>query len=150
VEACFERAYSSIIVKTQSFNQRGYAMKKIAPYVILFLFAMLAWNLFIHRGGMTFNIDGDEIDGPPGALLAVLFAGGGTLIAGLVMLVVGAVLAVVFAGVGIILLGALGLAALAVAAAVSPLLLPLLLPLALIWFFVHRSRKARALREQAV
>jgi hypothetical protein len=125
-------------------------MKKIALCVILFLFAMLAWNVFFHSGGMTFNIDGDEIDDPLGALLAVLFAGGGALIAGLVMLVVGAVLAFVFAGVGIILLGALGLAALALAAVVSPLLLPLLLPLALVWLFVHRSRKQRALREQAL
>jgi hypothetical protein len=66
------------------------------------------------------------------------------------MLVVGAVLAVVFAGVGVILLGVLGLAALALAAAISPLLLPLLLPLAVIWFFVHRSRKQRMLRQQAV
>jgi hypothetical protein len=72
------------------------------------------------------------------------------MIAAIVMLVVGAVLAVVFAGVGIILLGALGVAALAVAAAISPLLLPLLLPLAVIWFFVSRSRRNRALRGQAV
>jgi preprotein translocase subunit YajC len=38
----------------------------------------------------------------------------------------------------------------AVAPAISPLLLPLLLPLAVIWFFASRSRKQRALREQAV
>jgi hypothetical protein len=125
-------------------------MKKIAPYVILFLFAMLAWNVFVHSGDMSFNIDGDEVDGPLGAFLGVLFAGGGMMIAAIVMLVVGAVLAVVFAGVGIILLGALGVAALAVAAAISPLLLPLLLPLAVIWFFVSRSRRNRALRGQAV
>jgi hypothetical protein len=45
--------------------------------------------------------------------------------------------------------GALAVAALAVVAAVSPLFLPLLLPLAVIWFFVNRSRKNRALRAQA-
>jgi hypothetical protein len=56
----------------------------------------------------------------------------------------------VFAGVGVILLGALCLAALAVAAAISPLLLPLLVPAAIIWFFVSRSRKHRTLREQTV
>jgi hypothetical protein len=125
-------------------------MKKIAPYVILFLFALLVWNVFVHGDGMTFNIDGDEIDGPLGALLGMLFAGGGIMIAGLVMVVVGVVLAVVFAGVGIIVVGALAIAALAVVAAVSPLFLPLLLPLAVIWFFVSRSRKNRALRAQAV
>jgi hypothetical protein len=125
-------------------------MKKVAPIIILFLFALLAWNVFVHSGDMSVNLDGDEIDGPLGALLAVVFAGGGAVIAALVMLVVGAVLAVVFAGVGVILLGALGVAALAVAAAISPLLLPLLLPLAVIWFFVHRSRKNRLARQQAV
>jgi hypothetical protein len=124
-------------------------MKKIAPYVILFLFAMLVWNVFFH-GDTTFNIDGEQIDGPLGALLGVLFAGGGMMVAAIVMVVVGAVLAVVFAGVGIILLTVLGGGALLVAAAISPLLLPLLLPLAVIWFFVSRSRKNRALREQAV
>jgi hypothetical protein len=124
-------------------------MKKIAPYVILFLFAMLAWNVFVHNDGMTFNIDGDEVGGPLGALLGMLFAGGGIMIAVLVMVVVGVMLAVVFAGVGIIVVGALAVAALAIVAAISPLFLPLLLPLALIWFFVRRSRKHRALREQA-
>ena len=118
-------------------------MKKIFPVLILFLLAMLVWNLFVGHNNMSFNLDGDEIDGPLGALAALLFAGGGILIAGVVMVFVGAVLAVVFAGVGILLVAALGLAAVLVAAAVSPLLLPLLLPLAVIWFFVHRARKNR-------
>jgi hypothetical protein len=51
--------------------------------------------------------------------------------------------------VGIILLGVLGVGALALAAAISPLLLPLLLPLAVIWFCVNRSRKQRPARAQA-
>jgi hypothetical protein len=124
-------------------------MKKIAPYVILFLFALLLWNVFAHGDGMTVNLDGEEIGGPLGALLGVLFAGGGIMIAGIVMVVVGVVLAVVFAGVGIIVVGALAVAALAVTAAVAPLFLPLLLPLAIIWFFVSRSRKHRAMRAHA-
>ncbi|MCS0588028.1 hypothetical protein ACFQ09_08890 [Massilia norwichensis] len=125
-------------------------MKKPALFVIAFLFALLLWNVFAYGTGPVVNIDGDEIDGPLGALLAVLFAGGGTLIAALVMVVVGVVLAVVFAGVGIILIGGLGIGAVVLALAVSPLLLPLLLPLALIWYMVGRSRKNRMLREHAV
>jgi len=125
-------------------------MKKTAAFVILFLFALLLWNVFVSSGDMAFNVDGDEIDGPLGALLAMLFAGGGTLLAGLIMLVVGAVLAVVFAGVGVILIGGLGIGALVLALAVSPLLLPLLLPLALVWYLVKRSNKSRTIREQAV
>jgi len=124
-------------------------MKKSAPFIILFLFALLAWNVF-NSGDMTFNVDGDEIDGPLGALLAMLFAGGGMVLAGGVMLVVGAILAVVFASVGILCIGGLACAALVVALVVAPFLLPLLLPLALIWYLMSRSRKNRMLREQAV
>jgi hypothetical protein len=125
-------------------------MKKTAYIVIAFLFALLLWNVFAFGGDSVVSIDGDEFDGPLGALLAMLFAGGGTLIAMLVLLVVGVVLAVVFAGVGIILIGGLGIGAVVLALAISPLLLPLLLPLALIWYMVGRSRKNRMMREHAV
>jgi hypothetical protein len=113
-------------------------MKKIRPIVILVLFFLLAWNVFGHPSGMSFDFDGDDIDGPFGALAGLLFAGGGMIIAVLVMLFVGALLVVLFAGLGVML--ALGLAALVVAL-VSPLLLPLLIPVALIWFFASRARR---------
>jgi hypothetical protein len=116
-------------------------MKKIAPFVILFLFCLLAWNVFAHSSGLSFDIDGEEIDGPLGAVLGLLFAGGGIIIAGVVVLFVGAVLAVVFAGVGLLLTLGLGLAALVLAAVISPLLLPILVPAAIIWFFMSRSRR---------
>jgi hypothetical protein len=125
-------------------------MKKTAAFVILFLFALLVWNVLVYSGDMSVNIDGDQIDGPLGALLAMLFAGGGTLLAVVIMLMVGAILAVVFAGVGIVLIGGLGLGALLLALAVSPLLLPLLLPLAVVWYLASRSRKSRMMREHAV
>lgn len=127
-------------------------MKKIAPLVVLFLFALLAWNVFVHPGDlsdMSVDIDGDTIDGPVGALVGLVFAGGGLLIGGLVMLCVGLVLAVVFAGVGVLLVGALGLGMLIVAAVVAPLLIPLLLPLALICYLAGRGKRRRA-RDAAV
>ena len=124
-------------------------MKKIAPFILLFLFAAILWNLFADAHDMSFNFDGDHIDGPVGALFAVLFAGGGAVLGAFVLVVVGIVLAVVFAGVGVILLGALLMAAICVAIAVSPLLLPLLLPLALIWFLVSRSRRQRIVLEKS-
>jgi hypothetical protein len=124
-------------------------MKKIAPFILLFLFAAVLWNVFADMHGMVFNIDGDEIDGPAGALLGLLFAGGGTLLAAGIMVLVGVVLAVVFAGVGILLLGGLMLATFCVALAVSPLLLPLLLPLALIWYLVSRARRPRVVLEKS-
>ncbi|SFD03115.1 hypothetical protein [Massilia yuzhufengensis] len=119
-------------------------MKKYAPYIILFLFALLLWEVATDVGYMNFHIDGEEFDGPLGALLALLFAGGGTIIAGFVLLVVGVVLAVVFAGLGVLLLGALIVAAVAVALAISPLLLPLLVPLAIIWYLASRNRNRKA------
>ena len=125
-------------------------MKKIAPFILLFLFAAVLWNVFANTHGVMFNIDGDDVDGPFGVLLALLFAGGGTLLAGGIMLVVGVVLAVVFAGVGILVLTACVLAAVCVALAVSPLLLPLLLPLALIWYLASRARKPRVVLEKSV
>lgn len=124
-------------------------MKRIAPFVILFLFCLLLWNVFAYSPGMSFDIDGDEIDGPLGVVLGLLFAGGGLIIGGLVVLSVGAVLAVVFAGVGVLLAFGLALAALVLAAVISPLLLPILIPAAIIWFLMNRARRNRT-RSQAV
>ena len=66
-------------------------MKKYAPYVILFLFAAMFWNIIAWSGDMTVNLDGDQIDGPLGFLLATLFAGGGTLLAAFISVIVAVV-----------------------------------------------------------
>jgi len=125
-------------------------MKKIAPFILLFLIAAVAWNVFAGMHGVVFNIDGDEVDGPTGVLFGLLFAGGGTLLAAAIMVMVGVVLAVVFAGVGIILLSSLMFAAVCVMLAISPLLLPLLLPLALVWYLASRARRPRVILEKSV
>lgn len=116
-------------------------MQKIAPIVILFLCALLAWNVFIAPSGFSVDIDGADIDGPLGALLGLLFAGGGVLVAALVILAVGALLTVLFAGLGVMLALGLGLLVLVLAALISPLLLPLLIPVAVVWFIVRRNRR---------
>lgn len=122
-------------------------MKRIAPLLILFLFAVIAWNVFSHGHGYNIGYHGDfvgdDFDGPLGALLGLVLAGGGLLIGGLVTLFVGIVLAVVFAGVGVVLVTALALVAVVIAAALTPVLLPVLLPLALIWWLLSRRNKAR-------
>jgi hypothetical protein len=125
-------------------------MKKIAPYLILFLCALLLWDLLFTFGDASFHIDGEEVGGPLGAMLGILLAGGGTLIGLLMAVVVGAVLAVVFAGVGIVIVGALAIAGLALAAAIVPFLLPLLLPLAVIWYLVSRARRNRSVQKVAL
>ena len=121
-------------------------MKKTAAIIILFLFALLVWNVFTF-GDNVVNIDGEDIGGPLGALLATFFAGGGLLLAGVIMLFVGAVLAVVFAGVGILCIGGLAIGACVLALMVSPLLLPLLVPAAIVWWLVSRSRKHRVMQQ---
>jgi hypothetical protein len=125
-------------------------MKKFAPYLVLFLCALLLWDMLFSFGDASFHIDGEEFDGPLGALFGLVLAGGGTLIGLLVTLAVGALLAVVFAGVGVVVIGALAFASLAVAAAVVPFLLPLLLPLLLVWYLVSRARRNRMVQKAAV
>jgi hypothetical protein len=121
-------------------------MKKTATIIILFLFALLVWNVFTF-GDSVVTIGDEDIGGPLGAVLATVFAGSGMLLAGVIMLFVGAVLAVVFAGVGVLVIGGLALGACVLALMISPLLLPLLVPLAIVWFFVNRSRKHRYMQQ---
>jgi hypothetical protein len=116
-------------------------MRKSAPYLILFVLALLIWNALVDSSGMSFNIDGEDFDGPLGGIAAVLFASGGILIGIVVAAIVAVILAVVFAGLGIVVLALLVLAAVVTALAVSPLMLPLLIPVAIIWFFTRRNRQ---------
>jgi hypothetical protein len=121
-------------------------MKKTAAIIILFLFALLVWNVFTF-GDSVVSFDGDEVKGPLGAVLATVFAGGGILLAGVIMLFVGGVLALVFAGVGILCIGGLAIGACVLALMISPLLLPLLVPVAIVWYLVSRSRKHRIMQQ---
>ncbi|NHZ96792.1 hypothetical protein [Massilia sp. CCM 8734] len=120
-------------------------MKKFAPLLLLFLFILVAWEAMAGSSGMAINIDGEHIDGPLGALLGVLFAGGGLVVAALVLLFVGLLLAVLFAGLGVLAVGALALVLLCVGLLASPLLLPLACVLAIVWYLA-RERQPRAAR----
>jgi len=125
-------------------------MKTTAKIIILFLFALLLWNVATAPFDfMTVNIDGEEYGGPLGWLVGLVFAGGGVVIAGVVLVCVGLLLAVVFAGVGVIVVGALGFATGAVILAMAPLLLPLLIPVAIVWYMVTRSRRDRVVLDKA-
>jgi hypothetical protein len=116
-------------------------MKKSAPYIILFVLALLIWNAIVDApGGMHMDINGEDFDGPLGGIAAVLLASGGILIGIVVAALVAVILAVVFAGVGIVVVAALALAAAVAALAVSPLLLPVLIPVAIIWYVARRNR----------
>ncbi len=124
-------------------------MKKIAPYVILFILAMVVWEaLVIDPHDMHFVFGDEEVDGPLGALLGLALAGGGLVIGFVVLVLVGIVLTVVFASVGVLLMVGLVVGAVVLALAISPLLLPILIPLAILWYFANRSKKARVKIEQ--
>ncbi|NVM75747.1 hypothetical protein FHW83_001534 [Duganella sp. SG902] len=125
--------------------------KKLIFATLIFLLVVAAWQSMF-GDGMTVNIDGDEIDGPLGALLAVTFGGAGMLLAGVIMTCVAIFLCVLFASLGILAVFGVGLAAVVAVAVVSPLLLPLLIPIGLYWLFVSRPRKQRlqATMQQAV
>src|SRR5450830_1697781 len=90
-----------------------HAMKRIAPVLILFLFAMIAWSVFRHAHGIDMDYMGDDFDGPFGAL------------------------------VGLVLVAVLALVALLVAAALTPVMLPVLIPAAIIWWLVSRRNKSK-------
>ncbi len=118
-------------------------MKKLLPYLILFILAMLIWDATFDPYHMAFHIDDEQFDGPLSALVGAMLAGGG-IILGLVALVfVAIVLALVFAGVGIVVFTAVVLVAIIVALALSPLMLPLLIPVAIIWYLASRNRSNR-------
>jgi hypothetical protein len=122
-------------------------MKKTTLFILLFLAAMVLWNVFAWNGNAVVHLDGDDIDGPLGALLATVFAGGGVLLAGVILMLVFGVLAVVFAGVGVLFVGVLALVAVVLAVALTPVMLPLLIPVAIVWYCVGRSRRHRAMQQ---
>ncbi|MYM36000.1 hypothetical protein GTP38_16835 [Duganella sp. FT94W] len=126
------------------------AKKLIFAALILLLAVAACQSMF--GDGMHVDIDGDTIEGPLGALLAVVFGGAGMLLAGVIMVCVALFLCVLFASLGILAVFGVGLVAVVAAAAVSPLLLPLLVPIGLYWLLVSRPRKQRrvATTEQAV
>ena len=125
--------------------------KKLIFAAVIFLLAVAACQS-IFGDGMHVNIDGDEFDGPLGAVLSVFFGGAGLLLAGLIMTCVAIFLCLLFAGLGIMAVVGVALAAVIVVACVSPLLLPLLIPIGLYWLLVARPRKLRlqATMQQAV
>ncbi|MRW93832.1 hypothetical protein GJ699_27950 [Duganella sp. FT80W] len=116
--------------------------KKLVFAAFIFLLVIAVWQSVL-GDTMHINIDGDEFDGPLGAVLSVLFGGAGMLLAGLIMTCVGIFLCVLFASLGVLAVAGVALAATIVLAVISPLLLPLLIPFALYWLLVSRPRKQR-------
>jgi hypothetical protein len=116
--------------------------KKIVIAAVLFLLAIAAWQSIL-GDNMHVNIDGDEIDGPLGALFGMFLAGGGILIATVAVICAALFVGLLFASLGIVLVGALALAAVLVVAAVAPLMLPLVIVCAIVYYGSGRARRQR-------
>lgn len=125
-------------------------MKKLFPAVVVFLFAMVIWNVFIQPGHFLIDVDGDTFDGPVGVVFGSLLAGGGMLLAAVIVILVGLLMCVLFAGLGILLVGGLAIGAVGLAAMLSPLMLPLLIPAGIFWYFCRRNQRQQASAKEAI
>ena len=128
-------------------------MKKLLTVTILVLLFIAACNAFDSPWGHDFhvNVDGDEFGGPFGWVLSVLLAGGGLLVGAVVVLCVAILVGLLFAGLGVLVVFGLAAVGVALAAALSPLLLPLAIVIGLVWYFNRRGRqRAAAMKEAAV
>lgn len=123
-------------------------MRKLFPAIVIFLTAVVLWNVFIQPGHFMVDIDGETFDGPVGIVFGSLLAGGGMLLAALIVVAVGIMLTVLFAGLGILLVGGLALGAIGLAAMLSPLMLPLLIPVGIFWYFYRRNQREQQQRSK--
>jgi len=124
------------------FNAKRPIMKKVFALTLLLLFfCMIAAWISIDANDLVVTVGDSDFDGPLGALLGTVIAGGAFALTAVVMVFVAVLVGFMMAGVGIVVILALALVALVTMAAVSPLLLPLLLPFAIYWLMKRRSRK---------
>lgn len=120
-------------------------MKKFLPAVVIALLAILAWRAlgFGHATDMTLNWNGEEVDGPLGWLLGLLFASGGVLFAVAALALAALLLGLLWAGIGALLLAGMALLGLLLAALLAPVMLPLLIPLLILLVIAARARDKR-------
>lgn len=124
-------------------------MKKLLTFVLILMLACL----FLDKIGATdmhMQFNGSDIDGPLEWLFDLVFAGGGVLIAALVLVCVAVVMGVVLAGVGMVLLAVLAFCVVLALALSTPVLLPLLIPVAIVWLLVSRNRKQAQARQHSL
>ena len=127
------------------FNAKRPIMKKVFALTLLLLFfCMIAAWISIDANDLVVSVGDADFDGPLGALLGTVIAGGVFALMAVVMMFVAVLVGFMMAGVGVVLILALALAAIVTMAAVSPLLLPLLLPFGIYWLMKRRSRKQAA------
>lgn len=134
------RAYSSTM-----FNATRPIMKKVlALSLVLLFFGMIAAWFAIDANDLVVTVGDEDFDGPLGALLGTVIAGGVFAFVAVVLTLVAVMVGCIMAGVGVLLVFVLAFAAVVAMAAVSPLLLPLLIPFGIYWLMKRRHRKPAA------
>lgn len=117
-------------------------MKKLVAIAIIAILSICVWKS-IGANDMIVNIDGEEMDGPLGALLGLVFGGLGMVIAAIAVTCAAVFVGFVFAGLGVLMVVGLALVGIILAAVIAPFTLPLLIPAAIVWYLVSRNRKHR-------
>lgn len=110
-------------------------MKKLALISVLILSFVCAWGLMSSDVAITVN--GQQFQGP----FETLVGGWGLIIATVAIFCAAIVMALVLAGVGLVILGVLALVGFVLLAAVFPFLLPVLIPLLIVWAFCAGARR---------
>jgi hypothetical protein len=124
-------------------------MKKLLAIVLIAVLAMAAWYSIVDYD-MVVHLGDEDFDGPLGALIGMMAAGGGMIIAFIAVTCAAVFVGFVFAGLGILMLIGLCLLAVVLMAVIAPFLLPLLIPLGIIWWLARRNkRKALVLGQPA-
>ena len=120
-------------------------MKKVIALTLALLFfcVMAAW-ISIDTSDLVVTVGDEDFDGPLGALLGTVLAGGVFAVVAVALTFAAVLAGFVVAGVDVLVILALALAALVTMAAVSPLLLPILIPFGIYWLLKRRNRKAAA------
>ncbi|MES2262889.1 MAG: hypothetical protein V4724_30570 [Pseudomonadota bacterium] len=124
-------------------------MKKLLSIAIIAALIVFIWH-GLDGGGMHVNLDGDEIGGPLGTLLGMLFAGGGLIVGAIAIVCAAVFVGFLFAGLGLLMVFGLTLLAVLLAALVAPFTLPLLIPAAIAWFIISRRNRAKHLQMKAM
>jgi len=132
------------------FNATRPIMKKlIALSLLLLFFCMIAAWISIDTNGFIVTVGDADFDGPLGAMLGTLIAGGVFAMVAVVLTIVAVMVGLVMAGVGVLLLFGLALGVLVAVAAVSPLMLPLLIPFGIYWIMKRHHKPAAPAVEHA-
>jgi hypothetical protein len=120
-------------------------MKKLLAIVLIAVLAMAAWYSIVDYNNVIVHIGDEDFDGPLGALIGMVAAGGGMVIAFIALTCAAVFVGFVFAGLGILMLVGMCLLAIVLAAVIAPFLLPLLIPIGIIWWIARRNKRKEIL-----